>query len=115
MPMPVSPRITAPGIQPPLGVLSKMLPSLSMMAMWVVSLTPPDTGSGSTTGWFGFAACARLATQYFHSFTPESKGSGFPATNARDAFFGSISLARSFAYAFDSNPSVGTRTKSGSA
>ena len=37
MAMPVSPRMTAPPIQPPLGVLSKMLPSLSMMAIWVVS------------------------------------------------------------------------------
>ena len=30
MPMPVLPRMTAPRIQPPLGVLSNMLPSLSM-------------------------------------------------------------------------------------
>src|SRR5215212_6145512 len=39
--MPVSPRTTAPPIQPPLGVLSNMFPFLSMIDMWVVSLTNP--------------------------------------------------------------------------
>ncbi len=41
MPIPVSPRITAPPIQPPLGVESKMFPSLSMIAMCVVSFMTP--------------------------------------------------------------------------
>ena len=41
MPMPVSPRITAPFTQPPLGVESNTLPSLSTMAMCVVSLLTP--------------------------------------------------------------------------
>jgi hypothetical protein len=36
MPILVLPRMTAPPIQPPLGVESKILPSRSMMAMWVV-------------------------------------------------------------------------------
>ena len=45
MPMPVSPRITAPGTQPPLGVASKTLPALSMTAMWVVSFDTPAESS----------------------------------------------------------------------
>jgi len=48
MPMPVLPRMTAPPIQPPLGVASKMLPSLSMTEIWVVSLIAPAIGSGLT-------------------------------------------------------------------
>ena len=47
MPMPVSPRITAPVIQPPLGVASNMLPSLSMTAMCVVSFDMPASRSPS--------------------------------------------------------------------
>ena len=35
--------------------------------------------------------------------------------NDVDARFGSISAARSFAYAFDSSPSAGTFTNAGSA
>ncbi len=35
--------------------------------------------------------------------------------NDVDAFFGSMSAARSFAYAFDSRPSAGTFTNAGSA
>src|SRR6516225_6893737 len=63
MPMPVLPRMTAPPIQPPLGVESKTFPSLSMMEMWVVSLSAPAIGSGSTTGSPGLPARARFATQ----------------------------------------------------
>ena len=68
-----------------------------MMAMWVVSLAAPVTGSGSGTGPPILLASAMLATQYFHSFTVESNASGLPATKARDACLGSISFARSFA------------------
>ena len=50
MPMPVSPRMTAPGTHPPLGVTSKMLPSLSMTAMCVVSFdTPVESSLGVGT------------------------------------------------------------------
>ena len=63
MPMPVSPRMTAPPIQPPLGVESKMLPSRSMMAMWVVSLLAPETGSGSGSGPVDVPASVMFATQ----------------------------------------------------
>ena len=41
MAIPVSPRMTQPLIQPPLDVVSNMLPSLSMTDMCVVSLGMP--------------------------------------------------------------------------
>src|SRR5437867_7676174 len=100
MPMPVFPRITAPPIQPPLGVLSNTLPALSTIAMWVVSLMAPRIGSALGAGCPGFAASLMFATQYLHSFTFESKGRGFPAMNDRDARLGLISAARCFAYSF---------------
>src|SRR5437763_490471 len=110
IPIPVLPRITAPGIQPPLGVLSKMLPSLSMMAMWVVSLMLPFITCATFTGVLTGAEAAALGTfavQYFHSLILESNGRGLPAWNDVEARRGSISLARSLAYAFESNPSPG--------
>src|SRR5260370_13804737 len=100
MPMPVLPRMTAPGIQPPLGVLSKMLPARSMIAMWVVSFTAPDTGSASGNGELGLGSSAIFATQYFHSLTVLSDGGGLPATTVRLACIGWITLVRSFAYSF---------------
>ena len=50
IPIPVLPRMTAPPIQPPLGVLSNTLPALSMIAMCVVSLTVPRIGSAFGAG-----------------------------------------------------------------
>ena len=40
-----------------------MLPSRSMMAMWVVSLLEPETGSGSGSGPVEGPASLMLATQ----------------------------------------------------
>src|SRR5262249_17743940 len=97
MPIPVFPRITAPGIQPPLGVLSKMLPSLSMIAIWVVSLMMPLVACAIMIGLTVEAALVTLAVQYFHSLTFESNGRGLPAWNEVDARLGSISFARSLA------------------
>src|SRR5712692_1630533 len=100
MPMPVLPRITAPGIQPPLGVLSKTLPSLSMMAMCVVSLMLPFIACATLMGTPGAVEAVALATfavQYLHSFILESNGRGLPAWKDVDARRGSISLARSLA------------------
>src|SRR5262245_65335359 len=105
--MPVLPRMTAPPIQPPLGVLSNTLPALSIIAMCVVSLIVPRIGSAFGAGWPGFAASVMFATQYFHSFTFESKGRGFPAMKDFDARFGLIIAARCFAYSFDNRPSAG--------
>jgi hypothetical protein len=63
MPIPVLPRMTAPPIQPPLGVESKILPSRSMMAMWVVPLREPDTGSESGSGPVDSPASLMFASQ----------------------------------------------------
>ena len=104
MPMPVSPRITAPGTQPPLGVASKMLPSASMTAIWVVSFITPAESClsdartiGSDTARAVSAPPWTLAFQYGHVFTRESYLSGSPATNVVDARFESMRAARSFA------------------
>src|SRR5262245_20382764 len=103
IPMPVSPRITAPLIQPPLGVQSKMLPSLSMIAMCVVSLeTPPESkpsdarASASSERSVDAPPCT-FAFQYGHVLTLESYLSGSPAINDVDACFGLINAARSLA------------------
>ncbi len=58
MPMPVSPRITAPLIQPPLGVQSNRLPSLSTTATCVVSFDDarrilPQRGAAILDGSIG--------------------------------------------------------------
>src|SRR5437867_11901853 len=105
MPMPVLPRMTAPPIQPPLGVASKMLPSLSMTEMCVVSLSEPRMGSASGAGPPDFVPSEILAAQYFHSFTFGSDAIGLPAMKPREECFGSMSAARCFAYAFDNRPS----------
>src|SRR6516165_2967008 len=118
--MPVSPRITAPGIQPPLGVASNTLPSLSMTEMWVVSFDTPaesnprDASASASLTRLEAAGCS-FAFQYGQVLTLESNGSGSPATKLVDARRGSIDAARCFAYAFESRPSAGTCTNAGSA
>src|SRR5262249_48919353 len=111
----VSPRITEVGIQAPLGVQSNTFPSWSITEMCVVSLVMPAVGSASAGGWLWVVASAMLATQYFQALTFESNGNGFPARDPRGACFGSICLARSFAYALESSPSAGDSTNAGSA
>ena len=116
--------MTAPVIQPPLGVASKTLPSLSTMAMCVVSLLMPAESSPNDA-WIsaavGFtralvdAVSAMFARQYDHVFTLSSYFIGSPATSARDARERLIKLARSRAYSFDRSPWAGAVTKAGSA
>ena len=81
-----------PESTPPLGVLSKMLPSRSMIAMCVVSLDTPAESSPSDASIIGSrvsrataVTSGTFAFQYGQSFTRESNGSGSPATNAVDA------------------------------
>ena len=104
MPMPVSPRITAPGTQPPLGVTSKMLPSLSMIAMCVVSLTTPArilSERRSLAASEHAPAVAPLDTFAFqirpllHLRVVLQRIAGDERSSTR--VFGSISAARSFA------------------
>src|SRR2546426_1166579 len=95
MPIPVLPRITAPPIHPPLGVASNMFPALSIIAMCVVSLRVPRIGSAFGAGPADFVPSGMLATQYFHSLTFESNGSGLPAIrfhSIRKSRNGSIGL-----------------------
>jgi hypothetical protein len=63
MAIPVRPRIGEVGIHAPLGVLSKTLPSRSITAMCVVSLTTPAVRSSSRAGCGSWVASGRLAVQ----------------------------------------------------
>src|ERR1700676_433203 len=101
--MPVSPRITAPLIHPPLGVASKRLPSLSTTEMWVVSLDMPAESRPSEASWSSRDDDAwgelseTLAFQYGQVLTCESYFMGSPAIKTFEACFGSMSAARSLA------------------
>ena len=106
------PAITPPVIHPPLGVESKMLPSLSITEICVVSLRLGSTSFGSRGGC---GDGSRPAIQNGHSFTWSSNGSGSPAIWVGSARFMSICAARAFAYSLDSRPFSGTFTNVGSA
>ena len=109
--------MTAPLIQPPLDVVSNMLPSLSITDMCVVSLGMPALARRSGIGVSSVERSASaLATQNGHGpLTFESNAIGSPAMNCVEARVMSMVAARCFAYSFDSRPSAGIFTKSGSA
>src|SRR6185369_6532294 len=81
IPIPVAPRITAPLIQPPRGVTSNILPSLSMTDLCGVSFETPAESrpSDDRLSYLDASSCAlslltslTSALQYFHSFNLES-------------------------------------------
>ena len=116
MAMPVSPRTTAVGIQPPLGVAVEHVAVLVDDRDVRRVLGEPANRLGIRRRRAGVrTASAMSAIQYGQVFTFESNVSGSPAMNALDACFGSISAARSFAYAFDSSPFGRVCTNAGSA
>ena len=76
MGMPVSPRMTAPLIQPPLDVVSNMLPSLSITDMCVVSFGMPALARRTGVGGSWFAVRRLLYDWCEFGTPPKPRGGG---------------------------------------